>query len=228
MLFDVLSAFPEMLEGFIGSGLIAQAREKGLLRVGLWNLRDYAEPPHYDIDDRPYGGGPGMVLKPEPFFAGTRAIKAGRGGGHVILMSSRGELLTQSKLQELARMKNLILLCGRYEGVDERVTAICDEQLSLGDYVLLGGEVPAAAVIEGVARMVEGVVGNQRSVETDSFYDDNPLGPPQYTRPPCFEGMSVPEVLLSGDHEKIRAFRHKKALETTRRLRPDLLGEKED
>lgn len=227
MIFDVLTIFPEILEGLLSRGVIAQARKKGKINLGLWDLRDFAEGPHRNVDDRPYGGGPGMVMKPEPFYRGVRTIKTGRGGGRVILLSSRGKLIDQSKLEELASGENLILLAGRYEGVDERVTEICDDRLSLGDFVLSGGEVPAAALVEGVGRLVDGVLGNERSAATDSFSNGDVLGPPQYTRPREFEGMKVPEVLLSGDHERIDRFRKEKALRDTEKLRPDLLEEEE-
>lgn len=227
MIFDVLTIFPEILEGLLSRGVIAQARKKGKINLGIWDLREFAEGPHSNVDDRPYGGGPGMVMKPEPFYRGVRTIESGRGGGRVILLSSRGELMDQSKLEELVSEKNLILLAGRYEGVDERVAEICDDRLSLGDFVLSGGEVPAAALIEGVGRLVDGVLGNERSAATDSFSSGNVLGPPQYTRPREFEGMEVPEVLLSGDHGKIDRFRKEKALRDTERLRPDLLEEEE-
>ncbi|MFB6290239.1 MAG: tRNA (guanosine(37)-N1)-methyltransferase TrmD, partial [Candidatus Bipolaricaulia bacterium] len=228
MIFDVLTIFPEILEGLLSRGVIARARRKGKINLGIWDLRDFAEGPHSNVDDRPYGGGPGMVMKPEPFFRGVRAIKAGRGGGRVILLSSRGELLDQSRLENLASEENLILLAGRYEGVDERVTEICDDRLSIGDFVLSGGEVPAAALIEGVGRLVDGVLGNERSAPTDSFANGDLLGPPQYTRPRKFEGMEVPEVLLSGDHQKIAQFRRDRARRDTEKLRPDLLGKNQE
>lgn len=227
MIFDVLTIFPEIIESLLSRGVIAQARKKGKINLGIWDLRDFAEGPRGDVDDRPYGGGPGMVMKPEPFYRGVRTIKAGRGGGRVILLSSRGELMDQSKLEELVSEENLILLAGRYEGVDERVTEICDDRLSLGDFVLSGGEVPAAALVEGVGRLVDDVLGNERSAATDSFSSGDVLGPPQYTRPREFEGMEVPEVLLSGDHERVDQFRKEKALRDTERLRPDLLEEEE-
>lgn len=227
MIFDVLTIFPEIIEGLLSRGIIAQARKKGKISLGIWDLRDFSEDPHRNVDDRPYGGGPGMVMKPEPFYRGVRAIKAGRGGGRVVLLSSRGELMDQSKLEKLVPEENLILLAGRYEGVDERVGEICDDRLSLGDFVLSGGEVPAAALIEGVGRLVDGVLGNERSAATDSFSSGDVLGPPQYTRPRQFEGMEVPEVLLSGDHQKIDQFRKEKALKDTERFRPDLLEEED-
>lgn len=227
MIFDVLTIFPEILRGLLSKGIIAQARKQGKIKLGIWDLREFADGPHRNVDDRPYGGGPGMVMKPEPFYRGVKSIKAGRGGGRVILLSSRGELVTQDKFEELTGEENLILLAGRYEGVDERVAEICDDRLSLGNFVLSGGEVPAAALVEGVGRLLDGVLGNEKSASTDSFSGGDSLGPPQYTRPREFKGMKVPEVLLSGDHEKIANYRKERALEDTEKLRPDLTEEEE-
>lgn len=227
MKFDVLTIFPSLIEGFLDEGLLLKARRRNLIDVGIWDLRDFADSSDGQVDDRPYGGGPGMVMKPEPFFRGVEAIKAGRSGGRVVLLTSRGELLEQNRLGKWAEGENLILLCGRYEGIDERVGEICDERVSLGNFVLSGGEIPAAAVIEGVSRMVDGVIGNSDSVETDSFYGSRSLGPPQYTRPREYRGMEVPEVLLSGDHQKIKDFREREAERSTKEFRPDLLGEDE-
>ncbi len=225
MIFDLLTIFPEMVRGFLNQGVVAQARANGKIKVGIWNLRDFARGPHDRVDDRPYGGGPGMVMKPGPFYRGVRAIRAGRGGGRVILLSSRGELIDQDTFRRLSEEDNLILLAGRYEGVDERVLEVCDERLSLGNFVLSGGEIPAAAIIDGVSRLVEGVLGNEDSAETDSYQRGDMLGHPQYTRPREFEGMEVPEVLLSGNHARIDEFRRRQALRATRELRPDLLEE---
>lgn len=227
MIFDALTVFPNLLQALLGQGVIAQARKRGEINLGVWNLRDFAEGPHKNVDDRPYGGGPGMVMKPEPFYRGVRAIKAGRGGGRVILLSARGELVDQKKLEELTEEENLILLAGRYEGVDERVAEVCDDRLSIGDFVLSGGEIPAAALVEGVSRLVGGVLGNEESSDSDSFSRGSLLGPPQYTRPREYEGMEVPEVLLSGDHQKISEYRQRWAERDTARLRPDLLEERE-
>lgn len=223
MIFDALTIFPRVLESLLSQGVIAQARKKGEIKLGIWDLRDFAEGPHKNVDDRPYGGGPGMVMKPEPFYRGVRSIKAGRGGGRVILVSARGQLVDQEKLEELAGEDNLILLAGRYEGVDERVTEICDDRLSIGNFVLSGGEIPAAALIDGVSRLLGGVLGNEESTSGDSFSRGDLLGPPQYTRPREYEGMKVPEVLLSGDHEKISEYRRNRARHDTAELRPDLL-----
>jgi tRNA (guanine37-N1)-methyltransferase len=227
MRIDILTIFPEMLEGFFSQGVIAQARERGLIEIDLHDLRDFAYDKHKQVDDRPYGGGPGMVLKPEPFFRGVEAIRAGLPSGaepRVILLSAGGRLFTQRVAKELAKEEYLILLCGRYEGVDERVLEITTDELSIGDFVLSGGEIAAAAVAEAVARLVPGVVGDYESVKSDSFYDENLLGPPQYTRPPIYRGLAVPEVLLSGDHQRVEEFRRQKRWEKTARNRPDLLS----
>ncbi|MFQ6117333.1 MAG: tRNA (guanosine(37)-N1)-methyltransferase TrmD [Candidatus Bipolaricaulia bacterium] len=226
MRIDILTIFPEMLEGFFAQGVIAQARERGLIEIFLHNLRDFTRDKHRQVDDRPYGGGPGMVLKPEPFFRGVEAIRAELPQGaepRVILLSAGGRLFTQRVAKELAKEENLILLCGRYEGVDERVLEIATDELSIGDFVLSGGEIAAAAVAEAVARLVPGVVGDYESVKHDSFYDEDLLGPPQYTRPPVYRGLKVPEVLLSGNHQEVEEFRRQKRLEKTARNRPDLL-----
>ncbi|MFP4202632.1 MAG: tRNA (guanosine(37)-N1)-methyltransferase TrmD [Candidatus Acetothermia bacterium] len=229
MIFDVLTIFPEILEGLLSRGVIGRARQKGRIKLGVWNLRDFAEGKHERVDDRPYGGGPGMVMKPGPFYRGVRSIKSGRGGGRVILLTSRGELLEQGKLEDLAEEENLILLAGRYEGVDERVADICDDRISIGNFVLSGGEIPAAALIDGVTRLLDGVLGNEVSADGDSFSRGSVLGPPQYTRPREFEGKEVPEVLLSGDHERVAEYRDRMARRDTAELRPDLLeGEKEE
>lgn len=228
MIFDVLTIFPELFEGLLSRGVIGRARQKGKIKLGIWDLREFAEGRHKHVDDRPYGGGPGMVMKPGPFYRGVRRIKAGRGGGRVVLLSSRGRLMGQAEFEELTDEENIILLAGRYEGVDERVADICDDRLSLGDFVLSGGEIPAAALVDGVTRLLDGVLGNEQSSDSDSFSRGNTLGPPQYTRPREFEGTEVPEVLLSGDHEKVAEFRNKSAREDTAELRPDLLDREEE
>lgn len=228
MIFDVLTIFPELLEGLLSRGVIGRARKKGKIKLGIWDLRDFAEGRHKNVDDRPYGGGPGMVMKPGPFYRGVRTIKSARGGGRVIQLTSRGELLDQGKLEELAEEENLILLAGRYEGVDERVADICDDRLSIGDFVLSGGEIPAAALVDGVSRLLDGVLGNEGSTDEDSFSRGQLLGPPQYTRPREFEGKEVPEVLLSGDHERVADYRDKMARRDTAKLRPDLLELEEE
>ena len=245
MHFDILSIFPEALSGFFSVGVLAQAVENGLIEIHLHDLRDFTDDPHRIVDDRPYGGGAGMVMKVDTFMRaidGVRSCfltstpngdalqdKVGQERRsdpkqRTVLLSSQGRLFTQEDAIRWAKLDGLILLCGRYEGVDERLISFIDEEVSIGDYVLTGGEVAAAVVIEATARMVPGVVGKFESVETDSFYRKTRLGPPQYTRPPVFRDLAVPEVLLSGDHAKIEAFRERRAWEKTMRNRPDLLG----
>lgn len=249
MRFDILTIFPEVLSGFFSIGVLGQAKDKGLLEVHLHDLRDFTDDPHRVVDDRPYGGGPGMVMKVEPFVRGIEAtlgvkscflhrdredLEVSKNGAtqktrldpkqRTVLLSSQGRLFTQADAIRWARLDQLILLCGRYEGVDERVTSFVDDEVSIGDYVLAGGEAAAAVIVEATARMLPGVVGRFESVEGDSFYRKTRLGPPQYTRPPVFRGHPVPEVLLSGDHAKIAAFRERRAWEKTARNRPDLLG----
>ncbi len=247
MRFDILSIFPEAFSGFFSVGVLAQAVENGLIEIHSHDLRDFTDDPHRVVDDRPYGGGAGMVMKVDTFVraidrvrssfltvdpdegalqdkAGQKTRPPKQRKQRTVLLSSQGRLFTQEDAIRWARLDGLILLCGRYEGVDERLISFIDEEVSIGDYVLTGGEVAAAAVIEATARMVPGVVGKFESVETDSFYRKTHLGPPQYTRPPVFRGLSVPEVLLSGNHAKIEAFRERRAWEKTMRNRPDLLG----
>jgi tRNA (guanine37-N1)-methyltransferase len=226
MRIDILTIFPEMLEGFFAQGVVAQACERGLIKIKIHNLRDFTHDKHKQVDDRPYGGGPGMVLKPGPFFRGVEALRAQLPQGaepRVVLLAAGGRLFTQKMAKELAEEDFLILLCGRYEGVDERVLSIVDLELSIGDFVLSGGEIAAAAVAEAVARLVPGVVGDYESVKHDSFYDENLLGPSQWTRPPVYRGLKVPQVLLSGNHQEVEEFRRQKRWEKTARNRPDLL-----
>ena len=225
MRFDILTIFPEAVSGFFCTGILGQARDKGLLEVHLHDLRDFTDDPHRTVDDRPYGGGPGMVMRVEPFVEGLEAVGSMvKGSVRSILLSSQGKLFRQEDAIRWARHDGLILLCGRYEGVDERVLEFVDEEVSIGDYVLAGGEAAAAVIVEATARLVPGVVGRFESVEGDSFYEKPHLGPPQYTRPEAFRGLFVPEVLLSGDHAKIEAFRQREAWNKTTRNRPDLLG----
>lgn len=225
MRFDILTIFPEALSGFFSVGVIGQARAAGLIEVHLHDLRDFTDDPHRVVDDRPYGGGPGMVMKVEPFVRGIEKVKSEASGSlRTILLSAQGKLFTEDDAIRLGKYDGLILLCGRYEGVDERITEFVDEELSIGDYVLTGGELAAAVVVEATARTLPGVVGDFGSVERDSFFKKGRLGPPQYTRPPVFRGLSVPEVLMNGDHKRIEEFRARKAWEKTARNRPDLLG----
>jgi tRNA (guanine-N1)-methyltransferase len=225
MRFDIVSIFPGALEGLLSVGVIGQAREAGLLEVVLHDLRGFADDPHRVVDDRPYGGGAGMVLKIEPLVRAVESVRAEQGGStRTILLSSQGALLRQSDAARWATLDGLILLCGRYEGFDERILSFVDEEVSIGDYVLAGGETAAAAIVEATARLTPGVVGKFDSVSTDSFYDEPRLGAPQYTRPPVFRDLAVPEVLLTGDHARIEAFRKREAWRKTLRNRPDLVG----
>ncbi len=224
MRFDVVTLHPEMLVPFAAEGILRGAQDKGLIEIHLHNLRLFS-PEGGIVDDRPFGGGAGMVMRPEPFARALAAI--GREAGrrpYTVLLSAQGVRFSQEIAHALAQERAVALLCGRYEGVDERVAARCDLELSIGDYVLAGGELAAAVVLETTARMVPGVVGRHESAATDSFYSGPRLGYPQYTRPRVFQGMEVPPVLLSGDHEKIRRWREREAWRKTLRHRPDLVG----
>lgn len=221
---DIVTLFPELIEPYFEGGLLKTARERGVLEIHFHQLRDYTTDKHHQVDDRPYGGGPGMVLKPEPFFDAVEGIqKELPAKARVILLSARGRLFTQVLAREFSTESFLILLCGRYQEIDERVATLASDEISIGDYVLSGGELPALVVAETICRLVPGVVGNLESLEADSFAQQGLLGPPQYTRPPDFRGMKVPDVLLSGDHAAIERWRWEKAVEKTRRNRPDLL-----
>ncbi len=225
MRFDIVTLFPDMLRPFFSQGILLGAQEKGLIEVHLHDLRVFSPDPRGLVDDRPFGGGAGMVMRPEPFARAVAAIAREIGTKpYVVLLSAQGVLFNQEWAKRFARERALLLLCGRYEGVDERVLSFCDLELSIGDFVLAGGELAAAIVVETTARMVPGVVGRYASVATDSFYAGPRLGFPQYTRPRVFQGLPVPEALLSGDHERIRRFREKEAWKKTLRHRPDLLG----
>jgi len=222
---DVVTIFPEFFDGPLTASLLGKARHRGLVEVALHDLREHTTDPHRSVDDEPYGGGVGMVMKPEPWFAAVEAI-AGWERARRILLSPAGRRLDQELAEELAGApQHLILLCGRYEGIDERVAeGLATEELSVGDYVLAGGEAAALVVIEAVTRLLPGVVKEPASVEQESFGPTGLLDYPQYTRPAEFRGMGVPDVLLSGNHAEIEAWRRRQALERTKRRRPDLLG----
>jgi len=219
---DIVTIFPEAFTPLQVS-MIGRARERGLLDVHIWDLRDFTTDRHRQVDDAPYGGGAGMVMKPEPFFAAVDAIRAEAGEpAHIILTSPQGARLTHALAEEMAGKNHLVLLCGHYEGIDERVRdGLATDEISIGDYVLTGGELPAMVIVDAVARFVPGVVGDAASVEADSFAEGL-LDYPHYTRPPEFRGMTVPEVLLSGNHEAIRRWRRAQRLRRTWRRRPDL------
>ena len=196
-----------MLHNFIEYGLLAKAIEKDLVNVDVYDLRDFTTDKHRKVDDRPFGGGAGMVMKPEPLFNAIQHIKS-KQDGRVILFSAYAEVLSQQKVKQLAEEDHLILICGRYEGVDQRVIdTLVDEEISIGNFVLMGGEVASEVLMESVSRMLEGVIGNQESVETDSFYHEDQYGFPQYTQPREYHGLPVPEVLLSGHHKEILEWR---------------------
>ena len=220
MIIEVLTLFPEMFPGPLSAGVTGRGLASGLVTLRVHNLRDYTHDRHRQVDDVPYGGGAGMVLKPEPIF---EAVRARTGKGPVILLTPQGELLNQRLVRELAGHDDLYLICGRYEGVDERVaTHLVDREISIGDYVLTGGELPAMVLIDAVSRLVTGVLGSEESPKDESF-DQHLLEYPHYTRPPEFEGHPVPEVLRSGHHAEIERWRRAQAAERTRRRRPDLL-----
>ncbi len=226
MEFHVLTIFPDFFRGPLACGVLGRAIDAGAIGVRIHDLRRWTHDRHQTVDDRPFGGGEGMVLKPEPLFEAVEQIWADRGPGRpVILLSAQGRLFRQSVARRLSGMEKILLICGRYEGVDERVAEyLADEELSIGDYVLSGGELAAAVVIDAVARLLPGVLGNERSAVADSFGESGILDCPQYTRPAEFRGWRVPGVLLSGNHEEIRRWRHAAALAKTARLRPDLLA----
>jgi tRNA (guanine37-N1)-methyltransferase len=219
---DVVTIFPGIFESPLRESLLGRAIEAGLLDVRVHDLRDSTSDRHRQVDDESYGGGPGMVLKPEPVFAAIESL--GAGVRRTLLLSPAGRRLDQDLARELAVEPWLVLICGRYEGVDERVVeGLPAEELSIGDYVVAGGEVPALVVLEAVTRLVPGVIGRGESHEQDSFGDEGVLDHPHYTRPAEFRGMRVPETLLSGNHQEIERWRREAALEKTRRNRPDLL-----
>jgi tRNA (guanine37-N1)-methyltransferase len=240
MRLDIVTIFPRMVEGPLQEGIVARAVAKGVLDIRVHDLRDFTTDRHRVVDDVPFGGGPGMVLKPEPLFAAVEAIRAQRaveseargrpdeGDCAIVLTSPDGETLTHGVAARLSARDHVVILCGRYEGVDERVRQhLATDTISIGDYVVSGGELPALVIVDAVARLVPGVVGDEASVAGDSFARGGLLDYPQYTRPAEFRGMTVPPVLLSGHHAEIERWRRDQALERTRKLRPDLIPEKE-
>ncbi|MBZ5579156.1 MAG: tRNA (guanosine(37)-N1)-methyltransferase TrmD [Acidobacteriia bacterium] len=233
MIFHVLTIFPEFFEGPFAHGVVKRGREAGLLDIRIHNLRDWTSDAHRTVDDRPFGGGEGMVLKPEPVFQAVESIwPERRSDQKVALLSAQGRLFDQAMANRLSRDAEILLICGRYEGVDERVAEhLADKEISIGNYVLSGGELAAAVVIDAVARLLPGVLGNDNSTAFESFQDTGHGGGlldcPHWTRPAEFRGWKAPEVLLNGNHEEIRRFRQRAAREKTIRLRPDLVGGQE-
>lgn len=224
MRFDVLTIFPDMISAYLQEGVLGRGIKKGLVDVRTVNIRDFARGVHKTTDDRPYGGGDGMVMKPGPIYRALKAVDRMEGESLVVLLSPQGQRFDQEVAWELSGWKQLVLVCGRYEGVDERVKLTCvDRELSIGDYVLSGGELGAMVIMDAVSRLVPGVLGGERSNIEDSF-EEGLLEYPQYTRPRVFQGHEVPPILLSGDHGKIRAWRRREALRRTYKRRPDLLS----
>lgn len=225
MRFDIITIFPEMFASFFSAGVLKKALEKDLIKVEVHDLRKFTRDKHKQVDDRPYGGSPGMVIKPEPVFRAVAGVKDEE-KAPVCLLTPQGKCFNADTAKKFASEKQLILICGRYEGVDERVAEhLVTEEISIGDYVLTGGEPAAMVIIDAVSRFIPGVVGKQESVERDSFTQGR-LDFPQYTRPREYRGFKVPEVLFSGNHNRINQWRKRKALEKTKRYRPGLLEEK--
>jgi len=235
MRIDILTLFPKMFASVLGESMLKRAQDKGLLKVRVHDLRDWTFDNHRTADDKPFGGGPGMVMKVEPVYLALKELKALRATSHqrratrlgsrIILLTPQGRRLDQKLAKRLAKEKRLVLICGHYEGVDERVRGLADDEISIGDYILTCGEIPALALIDCVARLLPGVLGAEDSLVSESF-EQNLLEYPHYTRPASFLGMDVPQVLLSGDHKKIEAWRKEEAVKRTRERRPDLLKKK--
>jgi tRNA (guanine37-N1)-methyltransferase len=229
MHFAIATLFPGIFEGFLSSSLIGKARERALLSITLIPIRDFADPPHHSVDDTPYGGGPGMVMKPEPLVRAVEHAKTLCPSAKVIYLSPSGRPFTQRTAEALSREQEVILLCGRYEGIDQRVVElVVDEEISIGDYVLMGGETAAMAIIEATTRLIPSVLGNRESSSTDSFTSyGGLLEGPHYTKPREYRGLMVPDVLLSGDHRRIDAWRRDQSRHKTGRIRPELIPEDE-
>jgi tRNA (guanine37-N1)-methyltransferase len=223
MIFDILTIFPEIFRSPLSESLIKKALDKGILQVRIWNLRDFTEDKHRTTDDYPYGGGAGMVMKADPIFRAVEEIKTTNPEARTLLLTPQGERFHQGLARGLSEQKHWILICGRYEGLDERVRqGVVDREISIGDYVLNGGEIPALVFLEVISRYVPGFLGSEQSVEEETF-SDGLLEYPQYTRPPVIRGMEVPEVLLSGNHAEIKRWRRRESLKRTYLRRPDLL-----
>jgi tRNA (guanine37-N1)-methyltransferase len=228
MVFDVITIFPEFFRGPFEFGVIRRGREKGLVDVRVHDLRDFTSDRHRTVDDRPFGGGEGMVLKPEPIFEAVEKVR-GNKETEVVVLSAAGRKFNQAQALRLSKVDQLILVCGRYEGIDERVVEhLATAEISIGDFIISGGEIAAAVVVDAVTRYIPGVVGKEESILRDSFSDPAAetqcVEHPHYTRPAEFRGWRVPDVLISGDHEAVRKWRHEAALSKTRKNRPDLLG----
>jgi len=225
MKIEILTLFPDMFSSILGESMLKRAQAKGMLKVNIHDLRSWTSDRHRTADDKPFGGGPGMVMKIEPIYLALKDIEKGlkvKGKGlRKILLTPQGRKLEQKEVKRLAKYKNMILVCGHYEGVDERVRSLVDEEISVGDYILTCGELPALVLVDAMTRLIPGVLGHGESVKTESF-EDGLLEYPQYTRPAVFEGMAVPEVLVGGDHKKIEKWRKFQAIKRTSKRRPDL------
>lgn len=219
MRIDILTIFPEMFTGVFSESIIKRAMENEKVQINLINFRDYTNDPHNKVDDTPYGGGAGMVLMPQPIFDCVKSIRTAE--AKVILLTPSGKVYNQRMAYDLSNEKHLIIICGHYEGFDERIKSICDLELSIGDYVLTGGEIPAMVLVDSITRLLDGVIRDESHIN-DSF-NNNLLDYPTYTKPRVYEGMEVPEVLLSGDHKKIEEYRHNEQIRITKENRPDLL-----
>jgi tRNA (guanine37-N1)-methyltransferase len=223
MRFDIITIFPEIFSGVFDFGIVRRAVEAGLIEIQVHDLRDYTYDRHRQVDDRPFGGGAGMVMKPEPLFRAVEAVTSGAPGVSVALLSPQGRLFNQAVAEEYSGKARFVLICGRYEGVDERIVEhLITDEVSIGDYVLSGGEIPAMVVVDAVTRLIPGALGCEQSVERESFAAGL-LDYPQFTRPAEYRGMKAPEMLLSGNHAEIERWRRRKALEKTLRRRPDLI-----
>jgi tRNA (guanine37-N1)-methyltransferase len=228
MRIDVLTLFPEMFSGYVGQSLLKRAIDAGIVDIRVHNIRDWAQGKHRQVDDRPFGGGPGMVLRPEPVVESVEAVQGqGDKPGHLVLLTPQGRKLDQRIVEKLVERGRLVLVCGRYEGVDQRaIDLLKPDEISIGDYILGGGEVAAMVLVDAVVRLVPGVLGDEESNKQDSFSGDPPLLEfAQYTRPREYRGLAVPEVLMSGNHPDIARWREQQKLERTRERRSDLLGE---
>ena len=225
MKIDILTLFPNMFEGVFSSSIIKRAIENKLVDIKLHNFRDYTDDPHNKVDDTPYGGGAGMVLMAQPIYDCVESLKDD--DSFVILLTPSGVPYKQKIAYDLSKKKHLIIICGHYEGFDERIRALADLEISIGDYVLTGGEIPAMVLTDSITRLIPGVINEQSHIE-DSFNENYLLDYPTYTKPRNFRGMEVPEVLISGDHKKIDEYRHQESLKRTKELRPDLLEKREN
>ena len=224
MQIDIMTLFPSIVDGFLSESIIKRAIDKGLVKINVINFRDYSPLNNKQVDDTPYGGGAGMLLRCEPIFECLDAIA--NDDSHIILLSPEGKTYNQSKARNLTKYKHLILICGHYEGFDERIKTRVDEVISIGDFVLTGGEIPASAIVDSVVRLLPGVI-NEESLDSESF-TDNLLDYPQYTKPAEYRGLKVPDILISGNHQKIAEYRANEKVKKTQELRPDLMRDKNE